>query len=456
MTEPATVEARVAAGRAARKRSPRAQLASWSAAPDRSHPGELLAAQDVRRVQELLPIRYDRMLASEFAFFRGAAAVMAADLAGSTVSGLDVQCCGDAHLANFGGFASPERDLVFDVNDFDETLPGPWEWDLKRLVASFEIAARHRSVDDALRARIVAGAARSYREAMSAFAAQRNLDVWYARLDVAGIVERWQTQVSAQTMKRLNRTAAKARTKDSLRAFNRLTRRVGSEIRLVSDPPLVIPIDEWEHAGEAERARAVIAQAFDSYRESLQSDRRRLLEGFRIVDLAHKVVGVGSVGTRCWIVLLLGKDDDDPLFLQIKEAGSSVLEQFGGLRGTPDGGGRRVVEGQRVLQAASDIFLGWIHVSGFEDRPLDFYVRQLWDAKVSADLEVMEPEVMRVYGEMCGWTLARAHARSGDRIAIAAYLGGSDRADRALRDFASEYADQNARDCEAVRAQRRV
>jgi uncharacterized protein (DUF2252 family) len=391
------------------------------------------------------------MTASPFAFFRGAAAIMAADLATTPESGLRVQACGDAHLANFGGFAAPDRTIVFDVNDFDETLPGPWEWDVKRLAASFDIAARARGFDDGVRSRVVGEATRSYRSSMREFAALRNLDLWYTRFDETDIPDRWREKVGEEALRRYQRNLAKARAKDSLKAFARLTARVDGELRIVSDPPLVVRIEDLVPGVEADEIREVLHQWLRAYRQSLQPDRRHLLEQFRLVDVARKVVGVGSVGTRCWIALLLGRDDGDPLFLQIKEAEASVLEPYVGASRYRNHG-QRVVEGQRLVQAASDIFLGWEHQPSREGAPRDFYVRQMWDGKFSAEIDLMSPEVLRVYAEICGSTLARAHARSGDRIAIAAYLGGGDVFDRAIADFAAAYGDQNQRDFECVDA----
>jgi uncharacterized protein (DUF2252 family) len=388
------------------------------------------------------------MLVSPFTFYRGAAGLMAHDLAGTPRTGLKAQLCGDAHLSNFGGFASPSRDLVFDLNDFDETHPGPFEWDVKRLAASFEIAGRDRGFDDSVRRSAVLTAVRAYREAMRGFAAMNNLGVWYSRLDVSDMLADLRAQKDKKQAKALERGVAKARTKDSMKAFAKLTHVVDGEPRIISDPPLIVPIAEL--AGEAGRdpdeITAGVLELYRGYRRTLQPDRKTLLEEFRYVDLARKVVGVGSVGTRCWILLLLGRDDEDPLFLQVKETGPSVLEPLLG-RSQYRNHGQRVVEGQRLMQAASDIFLGWIrNKAGLDGRQRDFYVRQLWDWKTSVDLETILPRGLELYAQACGWTLARAHARSGDRIAIATYLGKGDVFDRALADFAVAYADQNERD----------
>jgi uncharacterized protein (DUF2252 family) len=389
------------------------------------------------------------MLVSPFTFYRGAAYIMAADLAGMPRTGLHVQLCGDAHLSNFGGYAAPDRRLVFDTNDFDETLPGPFEWDLKRLVASFEVAGRNREFDNKVRRGINLAVTAAYRRAMTEFAGMRTLDVWYSRIDVDAFASEWASRVSAKALKRYERNVAKARAKDSMAAFAKLTHEVDGEPRFVSDPPLIVPVSELvtPDVDVIEAARQVIR----SYRRTLQDDRRHLLERFRFVDAARKVVGVGSVGTRAWIALFVGRDNADPLILQIKEAQASVLEPFLG-KSQFSNHGQRVVEGQRLMQAASDMMLGWIHTTGLDGVERDFYVRQLWDSKGSAQVDVMEPESMEVYAQICGRTLARAHARSGDAVAIASYLGTSDTFDRALAAFAEAYADQNERDYDALKS----
>ncbi len=443
-----TVAERAARGKAARAEVPRATHGSWEPPPVRADPVELLEEQAKTRVDELVPIRYGRMLVSPFTFYRGAAYVMAADLAGMPRTGLHVQLCGDAHLSNFGVYAAPDRRLVFDTNDFDETLPGPFEWDVKRLVASFAVAGRDRGFDKKRRRAINLDVSRSYREAMAAFASTRTLDLWYSRIDIEDIFARMSSEVSSKVVKRAERNEAKARTKDSLAAFKKLTRIVDGEPRIVSDPPLIVPISELFTGEEAmEGTRLVIRE----YRRTLQGDRRHLLERFRLVDAARKVVGVGSVGTRAFILLFLGRDDEDPLFLQMKEAQASVLEPFLGRSGFANHG-QRVVEGQRLMQAASDTMLGWIHVTGVDGVERDYYLRQLWDSKGSALIDVMEPRTMEVYAQLCGQTLARAHARSGDAVAISSYLGTSDAFDRALAVFAEAYADQNERDYAALKA----
>jgi uncharacterized protein (DUF2252 family) len=433
-------------GKQARAGTPRSAHAEWAPAADRRDPVDILEEQARTRVPELVPIRYGRMLRSPLAFFRGAAAIMAADLAATPATGFRVQLCGDAHLANFGGFAAPDRTIVFDVNDFDETLPGPWEWDIKRLAASFAVAGRERGFDRGRRRAIVETAVREYRLAMRRFATMRTIDVWYSRLEVADQFERWSERASRSQRKGLQKTLAKARSKDSLRAFAKLTRDVDGEPRIISDPPLIVPLEELVKGNEARRFEEEITLAFEGYRDTLPADRRHLLDGYRPVHIAHKVVGVGSVGTRAWILLLLGHDAGDPLFLQIKEAGPSVLEPMAG-ESVFETHGQRVVEGQRLMQAASDVFLGWLRVEGgVGGKPNDYYVRQLWDNKGSAPLDAMRPRPMRAYAEICGSSLARAHARSGDPDAIGGYLGRGDRFDRALAHFAETYADQNETD----------
>jgi uncharacterized protein (DUF2252 family) len=411
----------------------------------------MLEEQTSSRVPELVPIRYGRMLASPFAFYRGAANVMAHDLAPTPRSGLEVQLCGDAHLANFGSFATPERNLVFSINDFDETLPGPFEWDVKRLAASFEIAGRSRGFSVAECRSAVLSALRSYRNAMSEFATLRDLDVWHASVDESAIETRLKALHDKKASKNFERTTAKARTKDNLRAFAKLTHEVDGEPRIVSDPPLIVPIEELlGDSDELEELEAALRSVLRKYSRTLQYDRRILIERYRPVDLARKVVGVGSVGTGTWIALLLGRDDDDPLFLQVKEAQPSVLEPVLAPSVFANHG-RRVVEGQRLMQAASDILLGWTRSEDLDDEEHDFYVRQLWDWKSSLDVDSIVPAGLVQYAQLCGWTLARAHARSGDRIAIAAYLGAGDVFDRAIAEFAGSYADLNERDYGALR-----
>lgn len=427
MTSPAE---RLRRGRAVRKITGRAEHGRWTASPDRPDPIGVLQRQGTDRVPELLPIRYGRMAASPLAFLRGAASVMAADLATAPQTGLTVQLCGDAHLLNFGIFASPERALLFDVNDFDETFPGPFEWDVKRLAASVAVAARDNGHGDDRAARAALGAARAYRETIRELAGQRELDVWYHRTDTADLLSRVRKR---ELRDRVEANLARARRRTSLRAFGKLTEVQGGRRRIIHDPPLLEPL--------ARADSREVDEVFGKYRSTLPEERRLLLDRFRFADAARKVVGVGSVGTRCFIVLLLGRDADDPLFLQIKEAVPSVLQDH-----LPDDGhdheGHRVVAGQRRMQAAGDIFLGW--TTGAAGR--HFYGRQLRDMKGSAELAGMPPGLLARYAELCGRALARAHARTGDRIAIAGYLGGADTFDRAVAAFALGYADRTRAD----------
>ena len=409
----------------------------------------MLEDQATSRVQELVPIRYGRMLASPFTFFRGAAAIMAMDLAKTPKSGIQVQLCGDAHLSNFGIFAAPDRQLVLDVNDFDETLPGPWEWDIKRLAASFAIAGRDRDFTPKQTRAAVLSTARHYREAMREFAAMRNLEVWYARLDVEALLADLAKVADRKQMKVAQKGVAKAGKKNSLKAFDRLVHEVDGEPRIISDPPLLVPADELVSKDQREALEKRILELLGRYRESLKGDRRHLLDSFRFIELARKVVGVGSVGTRAWVALMMGRDGQDPLFLQAKEAEASVLEPYVG-ESEFQNHGERVVEGQWLMQASSDILLGWLPAPGFDGASRDFYVRQLWDGKRSVDVDILPPEGLAIYGRVCGWTLARAHARSGDPIAIGAYLGKGTSFDQAIADFSERYADQNELDYSAL------
>ncbi|MFF8616689.1 DUF2252 domain-containing protein [Streptomyces sp. NPDC015350] len=453
----ATPEQRAACGKAARRDTPRSSHAEFEPPAHRPDPLGILEAQSAARLPELVPIRYGRMIESPFRFYRGAAAIMASDLATTPVSGIRAQLCGDAHLLNFRLLASPERNLLFDINDFDETLPGPWEWDVKRLATSFVIAGRANGFTDKERADIVLTTLRSYRESMHRFAGMRNLDVWYSRIDIDRLKEVAAGQLAKRGRRQLDRVAAKARTRDSLQAFGRLTETVDGQPRIAADPPLLVPVADLLPDVERDAVQQLFRGLITRYGHSLPSDRRALLSDFRFVDMARKVVGVGSVGTRCWIILMLGRDGDDPLLLQAKEADVSVLAPHVGASSC-DNQGERVVSGQRMMQAASDIFLGWERVEGLDGRRRDFYVRQLRDWKGIAEPEEMVPSGMRVFGEVCGATLARAHARSGDRIAIAAYLGRGPAFDRAVARFAEKYADRNERDhralVDAVRAGR--
>ena len=445
LVDTASPEERAAAGKAARERVPRSSHGEWEPPARRRDPVEVLEDQAKSRVQELVPIRYGRMLASPFTFFRGAAAIMAMDLAKTPESGLRVQACGDAHLSNFGVFAAPDRREVLDVNDFDETLPGPWEWDVKRLAASFAIAGRDRDFTPKETRAAVLRTVRSYREAMREFAAMRNLDVWYARLDVDTLLADLAKVATAKAMKEARKDVKKAGKKNSLRAFDRLVRVVDGEPRIVSDPPLLVPARELVSEDQAQELEERMLELLGRYRESLKGDRRRLFDSYRFVEMARKVVGVGSVGTRAWVVLMMGRDGQDPLFLQAKEAEASVLEPYVG-ESEFGNHGERVVEGQWLMQASGDILLGWLPALGFDGGKRDFYVRQLWDGKRSVEIETLPPEGLAIYGRVCGWTLARAHARSGDRIAIGSYLGKGKTFDRAIAEFSERYADQNELD----------
>jgi len=443
-------------GKEARARVPRSSQAAFQPAASRPDPVGLLERQAQSRVPELVPIRYGRMLVSPFTFFRGAALIMASDLATTAHSGLTTQICGDAHLSNFGLFASPERSTMFDVNDFDETLPGPWEWDLKRLAASIVIAGRDQNFskkDCAVAAREVGS---TYRQEMQRLAESRNLDVWYSHVDVEAVIAGLSARAASATSKakatrdqqmatKASSIVAKSRTKDSLQAQDKLTELVDGRRRIVSDPPLIVPLAELAAEQQPDAVFESLHELVRSYRRTLQTDRRHLLEGFELVDVARKVVGVGSVGTRAWILLFQGRDGDDPLFLQAKEAEASVLEEFVG-KSKYSNHGERVVAGQHLMQAASDIFLGWQRVEGLDGISRDFYLRQLRDWKGSFDIEGALPKGVTIYSGVCAQALARAHARSGDRIAIASYLGNSTTFDDALVEFAETYADQNERD----------
>ena len=478
-----SVEERKARGKAARKAVSPSSHAGWKPAADRPDPIALLEEQNARREPDLVPVRHGRMMVSPFTFYRGAARIMAADLKDTPRAGLITQLCGDAHLSNFGVFASPERQLVFDLNDFDETLPGPFEYDVARLAASFTIAARNNSFGKADERSATRTVVRAYREAMAEFAQMRVMDIWYARLteedlmaamrsmasESAPVTKKAAAQKGRQAKKakrqaaeadarratekagelRIQKAAVKARTRDSLQALSKLAEFVDGRYRIVSQPPIVVPArDLLETYGiSPDEVQHVIHQEYRAYRATLQSDRRHLLEKFELVDVARKVVGVGSVGTRAFIALLLGRDDQDPLFLQVKEATRSVLEDH--LPKSRHQPGSRVVHGQRMMQAASDIFLGW--TKGMQEGRF-LYWRQLRDMKGSADIESLQPFGLEYYARQCGWTLARAHARSGDPVAMAAYLGKNDKFDVAMTDFSERYADQNELDYKAFLA----
>jgi len=430
---------------------PRAALGVWAPAPDRADPAAQLRDQELTRVPGLIALRHERMLPSPFVFYRGAAVIMAADLGAAPSTGLWVQLCGDAHLSNFGGFGTPERSLVFDLNDFDETARGPFEWDVKRLAASFEIAGRSLSLSDSKRAAVRLRVGQAYREAMTEFAGMTNLGTWYSRLDVASVLD----QLRAVAPKRVagaTRATDRARSKDNLKALRKLTEVVDGELRLRNDPPVLVPVRDLAPGREREELLAWLREQIRKFHASLPDERALLLSRYRLVDAARKVVGVGSVGTRCWVLLFLGRDDDDPLFLQVKEAQASVLESVAGPSVYPNHG-QRVVQGQRLVQAASDIWLGWVRAAGLDGVERDFYVRQLWDWKLSVDVDAMDATTLGFYAQMCGWTLARAHAVSGDSVAIASYLGTSRRFETAIAEFSVAYADQNERDYERIRAQ---
>jgi uncharacterized protein (DUF2252 family) len=443
-----------ASGKEARANVPRELNATFEPAPDRPDPVSLLQEQAKNRVQELVPIRYGRMLVSPFTFYRGAALIMASDLSTTPCSGLTAQLCGDAHLSNFGVFGTPERRLIFDCNDFDETHPGPWEWDVKRLAASVVIAGRNKGHPKAVRSQAIVALGQTYRESMRQMATLSNLEVWYFHVDATELVASLESQAAtsgskkqAQMAATATKLVAKAQTKDSLRALDKLTHVVDGQRRIVSEPPLVVPLEELFPGVELEEMKGMFRDLLHRYRQSLSTDRRHLLEEYQFSQIARKVVGVGSVGTRAWIVLLHGASQEDVLFLQAKEADASVLERFT-KKSQYGNHGARVVAGQRLMQAASDIFLGWQRTDAIDGVTRDYYVRQLQDWKGSIDTDTMIPQGLEAYGKVCALTLARAHARSGDRFAMAAYLGNNASFEKALAKFAESYADQNERDYE--------
>ena len=437
-----SIEQRAEHGKSLRERVPHASHGEWSPSHKRPDPVRLIEEQNDGRLEWLVPVRRWRMGASAFAFFRGSARVMAADLAGTPVSGLEVQACGDAHLANFGLYASPERQLVFDINDFDETLTGPWEWDIKRLAASFTMAARHNGLGTKDSRKATKRVVKAYRRAMGDFAAMRTTDIWYAVLDKDDFHEAADREGRKDEAEAIT---ARAQSKDSRHALDKLTEEVDDRYRIRYEPPGLVPLRELRDDFSRNQLQALVDSAFDNYRHSVADDLKRLLDRFRPVDVALKVVGVGSVGTRCLILLMEGRDHNDPLFLQIKQANRSVLEEY--LRPSAyRNQGQRVVEGQRLMQTVSDIFLGW-NESELTGR--DFYWRQLRDWKGSVDVEDVSADDLAYLAHLCGWTLARAHARSGDPVAIAAYLGSNDGFDEALVEFAARYADQCEKDYEA-------
>jgi uncharacterized protein (DUF2252 family) len=445
-----TVAERQARGLAARREAPRSSHGRWEPAPDRPDPVALLEEQAESRVPQFVPIRYGRMLVSPFTFYRGAALIMATDLASTPRSGVTVQLCGDAHLSNFGLFGSPERRMLFDINDFDETLPGPWEWDVKRLAASFEIMGRDRGFAPADRRDIVMAGVREYRDRMRQAAGMGTLDAWYDHFEAGMLLNLVRKEVRVKRVSKAEARAtedmvAKAHARDSTRVLARRTDEVGGELRIVADPPVIIPVEDLITPGsEWEDPAPLIKKLLSSYRRTL-GQHHHPIEEFRYVHTAYKMVGVGSVGTRCYIMLMLGRDHNDPLFLQIKEAQASVLERFAGKSAYPHHG-QRVVSGQRLMQAATDIFLGWQRMKGLDGVTRDYYVRQFQDWKGSADTDTMLVPGATLYSRICAATLARAHARWGDRIAIASYLGKGDAFDRAIADFSHRYADQNERD----------
>ena len=451
-----TVPERVARGKAARRTAPRTSHAAWTPAPTRPDPVALLEAQAVSRVPELVPIRHGRMLVSPFTFFRGAALIMASDLDPTPRTGINVQLCGDAHLSNFGAFGSPERKLLFDINDFDETLPGPWEWDVKRLAASVEVAGRDLGFSRADRRATVVATVGQYRAQIRESAKMSTLDAWYDHVDADRIMawvasEAKANRLRGREVKETAEDLAKARTRDHLRVLSKRAEEVNGRLQIVAEPPLIVPIEEIAFPGTTTRdIERSIAKLLQTYRRTL-GRHHHPIEEFEYVHAARKVVGVGSVGTQAFILLMRGRDDRDVIFLQAKEAQESVLERFVGTSELPNHG-QRVVVGQRLMQAASDFFLGWLRVKDLDGRTRDYYIRQLHDWKGSVDVETMLPAGALLYGRLCGATLARAHARWGDRIAIASYLGKGDSFDEAIADFAVAYADQNERDYDAFAA----
>ena len=440
-----TADERLAQGKAIRATVPLESHAELYLNASRPDPVSLLEEQDASRVPELVPVRHGRMAVSAFTFYRGAAKVMASDLAGTPRSGLVTQLCGDAHLSNFGMFGSPERKLVFDINDFDETLPGPWEWDVKRLGASLAVASQANGYSDKQRRGIVAASSRAYRRGMAEFAGMGDLEVWYSHADMSEVRKLLAAQLDSKRLKAVDKMISKAQTKDSLQALSKLCTPTDEGPKITADPPLIVPLSDLVPESELEDLQARFHALIRQYRQSLQSDRRSLLESYRFVDMARKVVGVGSVGTRCWIVLLVGRDNNDPLFLQVKEAGPSVLSDHLG-KSEYTNNGHRVVAGQLLMQQASDIFLGWQRTTGIDGESRDFYVRQLRDWKGSVLVDALLPKGMKLYAQLCGWCLALAHARSGDRIAISGYLGDTAAFDEALAEYSDRYAAINATD----------
>lgn len=441
-------------GKSLREQVPLESHAAWAPSDNRPNPVELLKQQGESRVQELLPLRYERMAASAFTFYRGGALIMASDLSNTPTTDIQVQLCGDAHISNFGLFSSPERRTVFDINDFDETLPGPWEWDVKRLAASVEICGRDNHFTKKQRKATVLACAQGYREGMRAFADMGNLDVWYAHFDVDTLREQVTDTVSKASKKAADKVLGKAKNKNSARAIQKMTEIVDGKLRIVSDPPIIVPlrdlvaktsggqvVEAFEEVALERLMRGILAE----YRLTLTPDKRSLVDSYEAVDMAHKVVGVGSVGTRAWIIVMRGATESDPLVLQIKEAQESVLERFVG-KSAYRRHGERVVAGQRAMQTAGDMLLGWCSLPDLDGAKKDYYVRQLWDGKGSIELSLLDADQLAMLAKGCGWTLAHAHARTGDRFAIASYLGKSDKFDKSLVKFAAAYADQNELD----------
>ena len=443
-----TPDQRATRGKVARGEAARSSHAAWAPAHDRPDPVALLEEQAATRVPELMPIRHGRMMVSPFTFLRGSANIMASDLAATPRSGLRVQLCGDAHAGNFRGLASAERTLLFDLNDFDETLPGPWEWDVKRLAASLVVAGRHRGFERAHCRDLARAAVREYRLAIRRFAEMSEADIWYAKIDGTQFVQTFAAKGTAKQAKQAQKAVDKAHRKDRSRAFEKLGTHVDGRPLIDADPPLVVPVEDLFPDAEAERVERWARDMIGAYRASLQGSRGTLLDCYDYSHTARKVVGVGSVGMRNWIILMVGRDDGDVLFLQCKQAEHSVLEPFAG-RSRYSNMGRRVAEGQWLIQAASDVFLGWVRTTGLDGIEHDFYVRQMWDWKGKADFDTMVPSNFEIFGSLCGDVLARAHARSGDAIAIASYLGRGESFDRAIESFADAYADQTERDHDA-------
>lgn len=433
-------------GKKLRKKVPRSTCGEWNVRAHRKEGVEHLKKQEETRVPELVPVRHERMAQSAFAFYRGSAAIMAADLAETKTTGVYVQACGDAHIANFGIFASPERRLVFDMNDFDETLPAPWEWDLKRLLTSIEICGRDRKFSEEERTEAVLAAAAQYRKAMRYFSNIGNLDVWYEHIDISSALSSQEDRLSPHAQKTIQKVLKKASNKNRNTAFSKFTEQVDGKTQIITNPPTIVPLRDMEKNGISPDAQSsFLGHLLHQYRLSLPRERRVLIDQYTPVDVARKVVGVGSVGMEAWIVVLEGADANDPLVLQIKEATESVMEPYAG-KSTFVEHGRRVIEGQRAIQTAGDILAGWVRVPDKSNGFRDYYIRQLWDDKGSVDLEKITPDELTDVASLCAWTLAHAHAKTGNRHKIAGYLGKSKAFDQAMLAFAKSYADQNEED----------